>query len=963
MAQDAFEREGFELVSPDTNTFEGSGFIPVDLNSNATSQGFEQSGFAPGTQVGGDQQGVSFGEMAGAAVESGGRGVMTSGGLVTGAIAGAKTGAAVAPFTGPLAPIMPFVGGAVGAVGGALMGSGASEMMGLRDPSQMPPELRSSAYFGESLFGASPMIAAPYSLAGMGFKAGESYVGKLINQIIDTAKTYPFRFGAAEISAAASAATAAGFAEEIAPGRAEVRIPSEVVAGVLNPTRLAVSSIDFAMKTGQRVLQSISPAARETASAQLLNEMFTRAGEDPTILARMLREQTLTIDGKEVPLTAAQLTGSPTLAALEQNLTKINPRFGAESSEKAKDALDILRGQIVLLRGTGDPQALTEAARLQGIYFKTLIQGRVDEAINNATDAAGKITKDTPAARAEINVKARELINQSITQARKAESELWDSVDKTRSVGVDSLSAAYQDVIGDLLPELVGEKTPTVVQKFLNRVTSVPKGEESLIILPENVASSKATGVVGTNVKEMTQLRSELLDMARQATDKGDYGQARIFNNLAEAVLDDLDKAFVSAGDSTYDSARQFSRELNDTFTRSFVGKVTATGRYGNRVMPEMTLNKALATGKEAGAIQLQELEESTRFMVNRGFGDPDSVQQMMSAQERIIRLAAADTIDPKTGMINPTQVTKFLKDNELLMNRFPEIRDDLTAALTSNTERIRVENLAKNQVNIMEKQKAFTNLARVGNATAADRILVSRNQETDLKRLIDVAKVGGKTMDGMAVSSADAIEGLRVSMFDAALRKSTRNGVLDIDSFRQFMFEPSTPGAKSPIQIMQENGVVDQKQVDNMRAIFDMSSRIRESTTVTTSVDMTPDVQDAVASLFARLAGSAIAGAGGRAVGSTAPSLIVHGAAARFMENVVSRLPVKARQQILIEAMNDPKKAALLLDKVEGPAQSSIKARQINAWLIQSGIVTAKELTEPDERDPMTPSLLRQPR
>lgn len=36
--------------------------------------------------------------------------------------------------------------------------------------------------------------------------------------------------------------------------------------------------------------------------------------------------------------------------------------------------------------------------------------------------------------------------------------------------------------------------------------------------------------------------------------DTGDFGQARIYNDLAESVLDDMDVAFREAGDKTYDA-------------------------------------------------------------------------------------------------------------------------------------------------------------------------------------------------------------------------------------------------------------------------------------------------------------------------------------------------------------------------------------------------------------------------
>lgn len=967
------------VVNPETtkpDPFQQAGLIPAGTINDPqdaadSSSVFESEGLIPAGSVSDqtvDQQGASFSEMTGAAIESGGRGAAASTGFIGGAITGTKVGAAIAPFTGPAAPFVPFVTGLAGAVGGAIVGDELGGAMGLREASDLPQELRPAGYFGESLFGSVPFMGLPYGLAASNYKAADTVTGRFLNQIIETAKKQPVRFGVAEASAASSAATFAGFSEQIAPGQTGTRIGAEVAGGVLNPTRLALTSTSFVVSTLKRAHQSLSNSGRETASGELLGQLIALSNEDPAILSRMLQEQTLVIDGKEIPLTSAQITGSEALIGLEKYLSKVDPAFGAESQRKAKEALDVIKGSIAALRNTGDPKAFEEAAKLQSAYFKSLIQARVDTAVNEAITAAKKVTTDTPEARALLNTQARDLLSSAIVESRKAETELWNAVDGTREVGFTNLRTAYDDVTADLLPEIVNEKTPKIVRDFLKRISTPPEPEQSLLILPESVGRDINADIPGTNVSEMRQLRSELLDLARKSTTGGDYGQARIYNTLAEAVLDDIDSAFTESGDTAYQAARQFSKDFNETFTRSFVGKVTATGRYGSKIMPELTLTKALATGKEAGAIQLQELEEATRFMVTRGFGDPNSVREMMSAQERIVRLAASQGIDAETGKINPSKLKAFVKENPALMERFPEIRDDINRAITTDSARAAMESLSKRQNLTMEKTKAFTSIAKAGQLTVANRMLISRNQEQDLMRMIKTAKVGGRTLDGMEITPDQAAEGLQLAVIDAALFKARNRatGEININSFASFLFEPSVPGRKSPIQIMQENGVISADKVNNIRKLTEAARRIEQSQAAGgTGVDVSEDAGDMVLSLVARLTGSLAAGAMTSTAGTGGNSIIIHGAAARFADNIVKKLPVKARQQILVEAMNDPEKAALLLNKTKNPYEESIRARQINAWLIQSGIVTSKEIMAADEPDTSTeqPTFLYQPR
>ena len=47
--------------------------------------------------------------------------------------------------------------------------------------------------------------------------------------------------------------------------------------------------------------------------------------------------------------------------------------------------------------------------------------------------------------------------------------------------------------------------------------------------------------------------------------------------------------------------------------------------------------------------------------------------------------------------------------------------------------------------------------------------------------------------------------------------------------------------------------------------------------------------------------------GAGARAAGSKTPSLVIHGAGARFAEHVFTKMNVTTARQILIDAISDP--------------------------------------------------------
>lgn len=604
MADNDTDFSSFVSADPAENDTDFSTFNEANLSESppeASASGF--SGLE------GASDGPSLGQQAGAALETGARAAYQS----AGALAGAGIGAAV---SGPFAPIGATVGGALG----YWVGGKSAEISGFRSPEDLPAELRPAGYFGESIGGAFPFATAPYVLAAANYKFAPTAVGKFINQIVNTAKTRPITFALAEAGPAISAAAGAGIAESLAPGDTGIRVGAEVAAGMTNPTKGLVIAATGVNQIVRKATSTLSPAARETQAGQYIMDVLAQTGEDPELIARVLRETPLA--GLE-NLTAAQRAGSPGLAAISDMLAKQSSKFGAESEKAFTEGLDAIRQQVALLRGTGDPEALRAAAEVQSTYYRTLIQGRLDMAVDDARAAAAGISQDTPAARAELGVRVRELISESITSARTAERELWSAIPKDQSVPITNLQREFDATVADLLPEVRDQKTPKIVRDFINRVSSNQQVEQSLIILPEDIGRRVAGGApAGTNAGEMTQLRTELLDMARQSSTSGDYNQARIYNNLAEAVLDDIDTAFRQTGNTAYQDARQFSKELNDTYTRSFVGKATSQGRYGDRIAPELLVRRATSSGPEATRLQLEELEQATRFVTERGFAE-----------------------------------------------------------------------------------------------------------------------------------------------------------------------------------------------------------------------------------------------------------------------------------------------------------------------------------------------------
>lgn len=852
-------------------------------------------------------------------------GVASHTAIKTGAVIGGA--AAGAGYGSPLGP----VGVAAGTILGGAFGyfasdvaTGITDEYGLTispdDIEKLPADLRASAYAGEVFGGAAAFTGAPYAMAKAGIKPGTTMVGKWLDGVMKSATLNKGAFLAGEASMATGSSVAVGIAEEIAPGNFGVRMGAEIAGGLFNIGKHIMDGSRYAIHKVKNLASLWSDDAQLSVAGKFLRDTLEQYGEDPVLVARMLRESGL----PGLDPTAAQKVGSPTLGAIERALGEKSANFAHTSKRTAEDSLQGLRDMIRLLHSSGDPGALKAAAELRQIRFKTLLSGMLKDAEKTAIDSASQITGDSQAMRSELSRVAYESVDTVLKQSRQAESELWGLVPNNLNVNVSGIKLRYEQLAEELLLEARATRLPKIATDFLQRV--------------------EKTGRL-SNVKEALQFRSEMLALAREADIAGNSENARIAGNLAEAALDDMDVAFNKiaslSGDSemldAYDNARKFSRELNDTFTRSFAGKATASGRFGDRIPPELMLRKAMATGKEAGALQLKELEEATRFMATRGLTDEASVKTMLDAQERLLRLTADNTVDAETGRVSTKVLAEYMKDNGELLDRFPEVKLDLEKALSSERARKRMEKMVKKTSTLLDQKTAWAKLAGGDPVVVAGKAIASMDPESSLKGIIKVAKRGGE----------DALSGLRSSVFDAAIHKATPlNNPLQIDQLQRILFDTAVPGRLSVVDTMLKHGAVSSEQVNSMKDLFKAAAKIKTARDPGIAVDVTEDVAGVLSDLIVGGVGASVATSAATAVGSKR-ILMIQAGGAKAMRSIVNRLPAKKVQEVLIQAMNDPDFAAMLIENAPSAEKQLAKIHRVHAYMIQSGIISAEESEE----------------
>ena len=254
-----------------------------------------------------------------------------------------------------------------------------------------------------------------------------------------------------------------------------------------------------------------------------------------------------------------------------------------------------------------------------------------------------------------------------------------------------------------------------------------------------------------------------------------------------------------------------------------------------------------------------------------------------------------------------------------------------------------------------MYKRQFLSNLINKEPVAVARTAMLAPNQEKEvgnyiktIKTLANSAKSGDKQL---------VIEGGVRSFYEAGMRLASKDvreagqvtSSLDMGLFKKFLFEPSVPGKQAPIDMLISQGLVDDKHVKNIEKLLDLSERIQQSSIAGTAVDIKTGVGDEAVRLISRLLGSGAAGQLSKVTGAGAGhSIIVHGAGAKFAQDIVGKLPLQSIQRVWEEALLDPEMLKLLLSKTDSPAGSAQKMQRIHAWFVRSGLYNVENQLQP---------------
>jgi hypothetical protein len=769
------------------------------------------------------------------------------------------------------------------------------------------------------------------------------------------------------------------------------------------------------VKTGLNSIKS-SYANRtnslELKSANILLDAIEKAGEDPVALAKALRMQ---IPGSVPTPTSGQKTGSRALMDLESALSEHHAQFGGETKQQAMNSMRAYQALIDKLQSIGNPESLKIAAQLRQQNFDNMLNTRLSAADAKAAQKIATISKDTPAARAAIGDIVKTETELALRQARDYESELWTAAINdmtkpnlvTKQQRIDMSGPKAQEIfdrtgrwpqitITDqvLRPPVI--KPQSTVDIFLNRAANVGEAlyddaipgpvrkiMESLRVDKDAVQRFKAgkstqefldtkqvpygfkPNPSEIGVDELVNYRSTLLKMAREAGSRGEMGNAEFYGSLAEGMLNDLN----SLKNPVFDQARQYSKSLNDVFTRTFAKTASITGdttRAGaERLAPELLVTRAFGTNADVTAQRMEQIEEAVKFgrtqydQAVAQFGknsqqaknlkpmadlSDTQVVSIQDAQNRVLRLLANEAVttvyDQAKGTyvqkLNTAKLTKFAQQNAPMLEKLGIMDDLRDAAHASNLlTQVANQNSALNKA--VKNQTAFAQVLSVENPSRAiNDALTSKFPVKNITNIAKLARAGG----------GDSVDGMKAALYDYAYTKAGGNsGKFNIQAYEDALFKPIAQNQPSMVNIMRSSGLMTLTEVKDLRRLINPMVRIETAVKNNIPLDDVIQGADAVTDLALRVLGSQI----GTAAAPGGPgSLIAASAGSKAVRQIFDNLPNATVRQILENAVKDPEAMAILLDKGRTPKQQADIANRLLNYLGSMGVSVGKSAVTP---------------
>jgi hypothetical protein len=778
-----------------------------------------------------------------------------------------------------------------------------------KDINEVPELYRPSARFGEVLGSSAPFVAAPIAAARaipmttLQAMKTSPQAGILAN-VVGEAGVAPSQFLRSQFPATIGSAVGAYGAETIAPGSPTAQVVGQLAGGL---TGAAISSGTGAIGgAGRRISEPFATqteAGAQAAAGRALAPILEKSGEAPEAIISRLRQPTLT---PELP--AGDLAKSPALTGVQEYLMKDNAELANAVAAGRRQAEQGLKTGLQTSFEPGDTGALAKAATQRQATFASKIDEIASTAEKKAMEAAGPVQPNAPGQRTALNTEARDILEGALKKARATESALWNKVPEDITVQPTNTVSAFEKIKGEMLPE---DSLPSLVENVMTRfkgstetkISQVPTGlfDESGAPIMKSVSEAGKP----VTVKDIQTLRSSLLEDARSARANNDFKTARRYENIADGALEDLSSA---AGEPAK-IARDYSRQLNDRFSRTFAGDVLGVKETGaSRVRPELTLEQAVTGSPELAAQKLSELRGASGI----------AGSQMQDVQQKFMR-SVSDVIDPTTNRINPAKADRFIQNNGAILEQFPEYRKALESARDSQRAFDDVTKRMNDASKVAEKTAAFSKVLKSGEnpSDAVAAALRGAYPVNDIKKLSSLARSSGE----------EAVGGLRSAVLQHVMDSAAKGDKFSYAKAAEILNSPLSSNGPSLLKSLRDNKIVTASQQAQISAYLDQGLSREASEIAGIKVNVFGSEPGMLGKAGAQIAGAKIGAFLNRQVGGGA-SVQIPSIGSEMFKKIFAKLPADQAKVAMSRALSSqtPDELISILEKAASSAYGGQK-------------------------------------
>lgn len=665
---------------------------------------------------------------------------------------------------------------------------------------------------------------------------------------------------------------------------------------------------------------------------------------------------------------------------------------------------------------------ITKDSPANRMQIGRIIRENVDGALKDAREVEHTLWTDVPKAiRAQVNETVANMRKQGASrdQIRAAVTRLTDG----QAVVASNFTKQFDTIRSEMSPEYYNREFPAIVKDIYGRLSKAQNvknltpdqllkfGQESnpdlydayqtlqrqfSTITKKDLSYAGMKGQVedtkkelieagkdfvrrgAINVGDLVNARRDMLRLAMDAEARGERANYAFYSKFSEALLDDMDQVRNPA----YDAARAFSKELNDSFTRTFAGDMRGVTRTGaDRIIPEVLVSRAFSGNADVINARMEQIQNAvdmlprlhSQYVADFGPNDPrarilegavnrsgERVVSTADAVERGTRLAAASAIDPTTGKLNTARLSRWLNENEVLVNSIPGLRQDLENATRAQNALDLIQKQNSAIETKLKKQATFTKFFDENPARLVADALNSKNPAENFRRLAQAARTGMKSAEeiarlkasGVDVSTQvnqDLVDALKSGIYDYAYMKAGGADKFDFQQYYDAFFKPTSTGRPSMGDILIDTGVMQRGELANVKKLIGELSRVQSVMGNKQILDQVLENSDLVEDLVLRVVGARM-GAGLAEGGST---LLAASAGSRMMRDMLDRMPNESVRQLLERAAQDPSFMVQLLRKGRSEQDKIRFARTLDGYLINTGLTAGEQ--EPEQPAPPT--------